>query len=205
MKVNGGEAVYQVLVANGIETVFGLLGGSMLELYDAIYRNQGLRYVGARDERAAAHMADAYARVSGQVGVVLGAQSGPGVANLVTGVTEAQLAYSPLVAIAGMTTRDHQGRDTFQEFDQVSLFKSISKQSIMVPNAERLPEMLTDAIRLANSGRKGVVVLHVPRDLFAETFNMVEPSAPSAVSGAAGPWRWRMRMPSSPTAPCAPP
>ena len=73
MKVNGGEAVYQVLVANGIETVFGLLGGSMLELYDAIHRNQGLRYVGARDERAAAHMADAYARVSGQVGVVLGA------------------------------------------------------------------------------------------------------------------------------------
>lgn len=185
MKVNGGEAVYQVLVANGIETVFGLLGGSMLELYDAIYRNQGLRYVGARDERAAAHMADAYARVSGQVGVVLGAQSGPGVANLVTGVTEAQLAYSPLVAIAGMTTRDHQGRDTFQEFDQVSLFKSISKQSIMVPSAERLPEMLTDAIRLANSGRKGVVVLHVPRDLFAETFNMVEPGAPSAVAGAA--------------------
>jgi len=185
MKVNGGEAVYQVLVANGIETVFGLLGGSMLELYDAIYRNQGLRYVGARDERAAAHMADAYARVSGQVGVVLGAQSGPGVANLVTGVTEAQLAYSPLVAIAGMTTRDHQGRDTFQEFDQVSLFKSISKQSIMVPSAERLPEMLTDAIRLANSGRKGAVVLHVPRDLFAETFDMTEANAPSAVSGAA--------------------
>jgi len=157
----------------------------MLELYDAIYRNQGLRYVGARDERAAAHMADAYARVSGQIGVVLGAQSGPGVANLVTGVTEAHLAYSPLVAIAGMTTRDHQGRDTFQEFDQVSLFKAISKQSIMVPSAERLPEMLTDAIRLANSGRKGPVVLHVPRDLFAETFNMEEPIPPSAVGGAA--------------------
>jgi acetolactate synthase-1/2/3 large subunit/sulfoacetaldehyde acetyltransferase len=185
MKVNGGEAVYQVLVANGIETVFGLLGGSMLELYDAIYRNQGLRYVGARDERAAAHMADAYARVSGQVGVVLGAQSGPGVANLVTGVIEAQLAYSPLVAIAGMTTRDHQGRDTFQEFDQVGLFKPIAKQSIVVPRAERLPEMLNDAIRLANSGRKGPVVLHVPRDLFAETFDMPPAVPPSVVAGAA--------------------
>ena len=76
MKVNGGEGIYQVLVANGIETVFGLLGGSMLELYDAIYRNQGLRYVGARDERAAAHMADAYARATGKVGVVI-ATSGP--------------------------------------------------------------------------------------------------------------------------------
>jgi acetolactate synthase-1/2/3 large subunit/sulfoacetaldehyde acetyltransferase len=185
MKVNGGVAVYQVLVANGIETVFGLLGGSMLELYDAIYRNQGLRYIGARDERAAAHMADVYARVSGQAGVVLGAQSGPGVANLVTGVTEAHLAYSPLVAIAGMTTRDHQGRDTFQEFDQVSLFKPITKQSIMVPRAERLPEMLNDAIRLANSGRKGPVVLHVPRDLFAESFDMPPVAPPSVVSGAA--------------------
>ena len=81
----------------------GLLGGSMLELYDAMFRNGGIRYVGARDERAAAHMADACARVSGKAGVVLGAQSGPGVANLVTGVTEAFLAYSPLVAIAGMT------------------------------------------------------------------------------------------------------
>ena len=115
MKVNGGEAIYNTLVANGINTVFGLLGGSMLELYDALYQHDGIAYIGARDERAAAHMADAYARISGQTGVVLGAQSGPGVANLVTGVTEAQLAYSPLVAIAGMTTREHQGRDTFQE------------------------------------------------------------------------------------------
>jgi thiamine pyrophosphate-dependent acetolactate synthase large subunit-like protein len=185
MKVNGGEAIYHTLVANGIETVFGLLGGSMLELYDAMYRNQGLRYIGARDERAAAHMADACARISGHVGIVLGAQSGPGVANLVTGVAEAHLAYSPLVAIAGMTTRAHQGRDTFQEFDQVSLFKPIAKQSIVVPCVERLPEMLNDAIRLANAGRKGPVVLHVPRDLFLDTFDLGIISTPSAVGGAA--------------------
>jgi thiamine pyrophosphate-dependent acetolactate synthase large subunit-like protein len=73
------------------------------------------------------------------------------------------------VAIAGMTTREHQGRDTFQEFDQVSLFKPICKQSLVVPQVERLPEMLNDAIRLANSGRRGPVVLHVARDLFAAT------------------------------------
>ena len=185
MKVNGGEALYQVLLANEIDTVFGLLGGSMLELYDAIYRNEGIQYVGARDERAAAHMADAYARVSGKTGVVLGAQSGPGVANLVTGVTEAFLAYSPLVAIAGMTTREHQGRDTFQEFDQVALFKPIAKQSIVVPSADRLAEMLTDAIRLANSGRRGPVVLHVPRDLFVETIEQSPPNPLLAVGGAA--------------------
>ena len=94
MKVNGGEAILQTLKANGIETVFGLLGGSMLELYDAIYQDNSVRYIGARDERAAGHMADACARISGKPGIVLGAQSGPGVANLVTAVTEAHLAYS---------------------------------------------------------------------------------------------------------------
>jgi len=183
--VNGGEAILHGLKANGINTVFGLLGGSMLELYDAIYQDGTVNYIGARDERAAAHMADAYARVTGATGVVLGAQSGPGVANLTTGVVEAHLAYSPLIAIAGMTTRAHQGRDTFQEFDQVSLFKPICKQSIVVPQVERLPEMLNDAIRLANSGRKGPVVLHVPRDLFADHFEMTAMAAPSPVEGAA--------------------
>ena len=183
--MNGGEAILHSLKANGINTVFGLLGGSMLELYDAIYQDDALNYIGARDERAAAHMADAYARVTGAPGVVLGAQSGPGVANLTTGVVEAHLAYSPLIAIAGMTTREHQGRDTFQEFDQVSLFKSISKQSIVVPQVERLPEMFNDAIRLANSGRKGPVVLHVPRDLFADSFAMAAIEPPSPVEGAA--------------------
>ena len=99
--MNGGEAILHSLKANGINTVFGLLGGSMLELYDAIYQDDAVNYIGARDERAAAHMADAYARVTGATGVVLGAQSGPGVANLTTGVIEAHLAYSPLIAIAG--------------------------------------------------------------------------------------------------------
>lgn len=185
MNVNGGQAILQTLKANGIESVFGLLGGSMLELYDAIYHDSDVDYIGARDERAAAHMADAFARVSGKTGIVLGAQSGPGVANLVTGVTEAHLAYTPLVVIAGMTTREHQGRDTFQEFDQVSLFHPICKKSIVVPLAERLPEMLNDAIRLSNSGRKGPVVLHVPRDLFAQEFEMPAVTAPSMVNGAA--------------------
>ena len=183
--MNGGEAILHSLKANGINTVFGLLGGSMLELYDAIYQDDTVNYIGARDERAAAHMADAYARVTGATGVVLGAQSGPGVANLTTGVIEAHLAYSPLIAIAGMTTRAHQGRDTFQEFDQVSLFKPICKQSIVVPQVERLPEMLNDAIRLANSGRKGPVVLHVPHDLFADSFAMAAIEPPSPVEGAA--------------------
>ena len=166
--ITGGEAAYRVLCANGIKTVFGLLGGSMLELYDAMHIGGGIAYVGARDERSAGHMADAYARVTGGPGVVLGAQAGPGVVNLVTAVAEAHLAYAPLVVIAGAISRCDQGKDTFQEVDQVALFAPICKRSIMVTDPARLAPMLEDAIRLAMSGRRGPVVLHVPRDLFAE-------------------------------------
>ena len=165
--INGGEAVYRVLKANGIDTVFGLLGGSMLELYDAMYHGKDIAYVGARDERAAGHMADAWARMTGKPGVVLGAQAGPGVVNIVTAVAEAHLAYSPMVVIAGAITRADQAKDTFQEVDQVALFAPICKRSVMVTDPTRLAPMLEDAIRLANTGRRGPVVLHVPRDLFS--------------------------------------
>ncbi|WP_170464992.1 thiamine pyrophosphate-binding protein [Ruegeria arenilitoris] len=174
--ITGGEAVNRVLKANGIDTVFGLLGGSMLELYDAMYQGGEVAYVGARDERAAGHMADAWARMTGKPGVVLGAQAGPGVVNIVTAVAEAQLAYSPLVVIAGAITRADQHKDTFQEVDQVALFAPICKRSVMVTDPSRLAPMLEDAIRLANSGRRGPVVLHVPRDLFAAEVPTIEPA-----------------------------
>lgn len=173
--ITGGEAVYRVLKANGIDTVFGLLGGSMLELYDAMYQGGDIAYVGARDERAAGHMADAWARMTGKPGVVLGAQAGPGVVNIVTAVAEAHLAYSPMVVIAGAITRADQCKDTFQEVDQVALFAPISKSSVMVTDPSRLAPMLEDAIRLANTGRRGPVVLHVPRDLFAEEVPEIQP------------------------------
>jgi len=175
--INGGEAVYRVLKANGIDTVFGLLGDSMLELYDAMYQGGGINHVGARDERAAGHMADAWARMTGKPGVVLGAQAGPGVVNIVTAVAEAQLAYSPLVVIAGAITRADQCKDTFQEIDQVALFAPISKRSVMVTDPSRLAPMLEDAIRLANTGRRGPVVLHVSRDLFAAEVPGRDPAA----------------------------
>ncbi|UWQ29443.1 thiamine pyrophosphate-binding protein [Leisingera sp. M523] len=187
-KITGGEAVYRVLQANGIDTVFGLLGGSMLELYDAMYQGGGIGYVGARDERAAGHMADAWARMTGKPGVVLGAQAGPGVVNIVTAVAEAQLAYSPLVVIAGAISRCDQAKDTFQEVDQVALFAPISKRSVMVTDPARLAPMLEDAIRLANSGRRGPVVLHVPRDLFAVGVPAIDPKPVSiARPGPAAP------------------
>ena len=183
-KVTGGAAAAAVLREAGVTQTFGLLGGSMLELFDAIQAADDLAYIGARDERAAGHMADAYARITGGPGVVLGAQAGPGVANLVTAVAEAHLAYSPLVAIAGVIPNAHLGRDTFQEIDQQALFAPICKRSIPVPRAERLPELLREAIRLAMSGRRGPVVLQVPRDVMAAEIE--HRPLPAPVPAAAG-------------------
>ena len=182
-KITGGEAVYRVLKDAGITTTFGLLGGSMLELFDAMFKDQGINYIGARDERAAGHMADAYARVNGGPGIVLGAQAGPGVVNLATAVAEAHLAYSPLVVIAGAISRSDLGKDTFQEIDQVALFQPICKRSLLVTDAERLPAMVIDAMRLAMSGRRGPVVLHVPRDLFATQVTVPNFGSPVFASG----------------------
>ena len=181
----GGQAVYRVLRNHGVRTVFGLLGGSMLELYDAMQVGGEIAYIGARDERAAGHMADAYARTTGHPGIVLGAQAGPGVVNLVTAVAEAHLAYSPLVAIAGAISRQDHGKDTFQEVDQVALFAPICKRSILVTEPSRLAAMLHEAIALAMSGRRGPVVLHVPRDLFAA--EVAEPTGAPASFAQAGP------------------
>ena len=183
--ITGGEAVHRVLRDQGVGTVFGLLGGSMLELYDAIHAHGDIAYVGARDERAAGHMAAAYARVTGGPGVDLGAQAGPGAVNLATSVAEAYLAYSPLVVIAGAISRPDLGKDTFQEIDQVALFAPIAKKSVLVTEPSRLAEMVRDAIRLAMNGRRGPVVLHAPRDLMAAK---VAPPTPGAVRVArAGP------------------
>lgn len=181
-----GEAVYRVLRDQGVGTVFGLLGGSMLELYDAILEGGDISYVGARDERAAGHMADAHARMTGGPGIVLGAQAGPGVVNLATAVAEAHLAYSPLVAICGAISRADLGKDTFQEVDQAALFAPIAKKSAMVTAPSRLAEMLRDAIRLAMSGRRGPVVLHIPRDLMAARV-APPPAGPVRVARAGAP------------------
>lgn len=184
--ITGGEAVYRILRDQGVGTIFGLLGGSMLELYDAVYQGGDVAYVGARDERAAGHMADAHARMTGGPGIVLGAQAGPGVVNLATAVAEAHLAYSPLVVIAGAISRSDLGKDTFQEIDQVALFAPICKRSILVTDPIRLPDMLRDAIRLAMSGRRGPVVLHVPRDLFAAEIPAPAPG-PVSIAGPGQP------------------
>lgn len=164
---NGGEALVKALEEAGVRHVFGLLGSSTMEVYDALYQHPTIRYIGVRDERSGTHMADGYGRVLGKPGVILAGQAGPGSANLVTGLIQAKLAYSPVVAITGLVSTGHIGRDTLQEFDQHSVFNTIVKRDWSVFRADRIGEMVREAIRYSQAGAWGPVVLNIPRDLFA--------------------------------------
>lgn len=166
--MNGGEAIVEALKAANVSHIFGLLGSTTMELYDALYDCDSIKYVGVRDERAGVHMADGFGRISRAPGVFLAGQSGPGAANMVTGLAQAKIAYSPLVAIAGLAATGHLGRDAFQEIDQQSIFAPITKRTMTVPRADRIPEFIKEAFRIASSGRRGPVVVQIPRDYFAQ-------------------------------------
>jgi acetolactate synthase-1/2/3 large subunit/sulfoacetaldehyde acetyltransferase len=170
--MNGGEALVECLKIAGVSHVFGLLGSSTMEVYDALYDCKEITYVGVRDERAGTHMADGFGRVSRRPGVFLAGQAGPGAANMVTGLIQAKLAYSPIVAITGLASSSHLGRDAFQEFDQQALFAPITKRTFSVPRADRIPEFIKEAFRIATAGRCGPVVIQIPRDCFAQNIDV---------------------------------
>jgi len=167
-KITGGQAVVEALRAEGVSHVFGLIGSAGMEIFDALYDAPTVRFIGVRDERTGVHMADGYARASGKAGVFLAGQNGPGATNLVTGLAQAHAAYSPVVALAGSLSSAHIYRDAFQEVDQQSLFKPITKKTWTLTQTSRIPEMMREAFRTALSPRRGPVLLNLPRDLLAE-------------------------------------
>lgn len=175
--LTGGMAALQEIEGHGVTHAFGLVGSSLMEFYDALFQRGTVRYVGARDERAAAFMADGMARASRRVAVVLGGQSGPGVTNLVSGLACAKLGGSPVVAIGGAVSRDHSGRDAFQEVDQVRMVQPVAKAVLEVPTADRIPELVAYACRLAESQPRGPVYVNIPRDILAETIETRRPIA----------------------------
>ena len=158
--MNGGEAVVEMLKAFGVDTMFGL-PGDQTHIYDAIHCSSDIRHVLVRHEQAAAHMADAHARATGRVGVC-DATLGPGATNLVTGISEAFLSGIPVIAIVSDIRADWRGRDSFQEIDQLGVFRPITKQAILVDHAERIPELMRRAFQIATSGRPGPVLLSFP-------------------------------------------
>ncbi len=164
----GAEALVKILENENVETVFGYPGGANLPIYDAL-RESPIRHVLARHEQGAAHMADGYARVAGKTGVCL-ATSGPGATNLVTGMANAMLDSVPLVAITGQISRSLIGTDAFQEVDCINITMPVTKHNELVFSSDKLVKALKSAFYLANSGRKGPVLLDIPVDILEESY-----------------------------------
>jgi acetolactate synthase-1/2/3 large subunit/sulfoacetaldehyde acetyltransferase len=163
-KLKAGEAVIELLRREGVSHIFGIVGSSFLDILDPLYDRDDIQFIGVRHEQGAALMADGYSRVTGAPSVCL-VTNGPGVLNLSFGVASAYVAHSPMVILAPSSSREHQYRDSTQEFDQVALFKPITKAAFPVNKIERLPEAIRHAFRVATSGKMGPVLLDIPRDL----------------------------------------
>ena len=127
-KISGGQATVQSLKREKVENVFGLIGSATMEMFDALYHEKKIKFIGVRDERTGTHMADGYARASNKPGVIIAGQNGPGATNLVTGVAQAKAAFSPVIAIAGSYSTKDKMEDAFQGLHQQSLFTPITKK-----------------------------------------------------------------------------
>lgn len=163
----GGQAAVAALQTEEVKHVFGLIGSATMEMFDALYDAKDINFIGVHDERTGTHMADGYARASGNPGVILAGQNGPGATNLVTGLAQAAAAFSPVVSIAGAISSAHLYRDAFQEVDQQALFKPVTKKTWTVTSADRVPEMFREAFRVALTPRRGPVQLNLPRDVLS--------------------------------------
>jgi len=167
MKKTGSQILCESLLKEGVEVIFGFPGGSVLPLYDTLACYPQLRHILVRHEQGAAHAADGYARATGKVGVCL-ATSGPGATNLVTGIANAYLDSSPIVAITGQVARPFIGKDAFQEIDITGITLPITKHNYLVRDAASLAKVVKEAFYLARTGRPGPVLIDFPRDVQME-------------------------------------
>ncbi|HZG88413.1 biosynthetic-type acetolactate synthase large subunit [Paenibacillus sp.] len=166
IRCSGSEILLRTLLAEGVDAVFGYPGGAVLYMYDAMHGNPEFRHVLTRHEQGAIHAADGYARSTGKTGVCL-ATSGPGATNLVTGIAAAYADSVPLVVITGNVATEFTGTDAFQEADIVGITQSITKHSYYVRRAEDLARVLREAFHIAGTGRKGPVLVDIPKDVSA--------------------------------------
>lgn len=177
MQLTGAEIICECLLEQGVDTVFGYPGGAALNTYDALYKySDRINHVLTAHEQGASHAADGYARATGKTGVVM-TTSGPGATNIVTGIATAHIDSIPVVAITGNVTTDQLGRDSFQEVDIVDIVKPITKGSFLVEKVEDLADTLRRAFDLAKEGRKGPVLVDVPKDVTANKceFESIKP------------------------------
>ncbi len=167
MKLTGSDIIVECLLEQGADTVFGYPGGAVLNIYDSLYKySDKIRHVITSHEQGACHAADGYARSTGRTGVVI-ATSGPGATNLITGIATAYMDSVPLVAITGNVSRNLLGLDSFQEVDITGITMPVTKHNFIVKDVEDLADTLRLAFRIASSGRKGPVLVDIPKDITA--------------------------------------
>jgi acetolactate synthase I/II/III large subunit len=175
MKKNGAQIFCESLIKEGVEVIFGFPGGVLLPLYDVFPQYPELRHILVRHEQAAAHAADAYARVTGKPGVCL-ATSGPGATNLVTGIANAYLDSAPVVAITGQVATPFIGKDAFQEIDITGITLPITKTNYLVQDIKDLTRIIKESFHIARTGRPGPVLIDIPKDVFTSKHEFVYPS-----------------------------
>ena len=165
MLLNGSEIIAECLLEQGVDTVFGYPGGAVLNIYDALYKySDKITHILSSHEQGASHAADGYARTTGKCGVVI-ATSGPGATNLVTGIATAYMDSIPMVAITGNVTNDLLARDSFQEVDICGITLPITKHNFIVKDVKDLANVIRKAFKIAMSGRKGPVLIDIPKDV----------------------------------------
>ena len=167
MKLNGSEILTEVLIEQGVDTVFGYPGGAVLNIYDALYKySDKITHILSAHEQGASHAADGYARATGKTGVCI-ATSGPGATNLVTGIATAYMDSVPMVVITGNVGKGLIGRDAFQEVYITGITMPITKHNFMVQDVNELADTIREAFRIANTGRKGPVLIDITKDVTA--------------------------------------
>ncbi|HHK5874850.1 TPA: acetolactate synthase 3 large subunit [Serratia marcescens] len=169
--LSGAEMVVRSLIDQGVKHVFGYPGGAVLDIYDALHTVGGIEHILVRHEQGAVHMADGYARATGEVGVVL-VTSGPGATNAITGIATAYMDSIPMVVLSGQVPSSLIGYDAFQECDMVGISRPVVKHSFLVKRTEDIPAVLKKAFYLASSGRPGPVVIDLPKDIVGPAVRM---------------------------------
>lgn len=175
MKMNGARMVCEALIAEGVKTVFGYPGGAIMNVYDEIYKQDGFEHILNRHEQASVHAADAYARVTGDVGVAM-VTSGPGFTNAVTGLATAYMDSIPMVVISGQVPLALIGTDGFQEIDAIGISRPCTKHNFLIRELSELPRIMKEAFHIARTGRPGPVLVDIPKDITAEIGEFVYPA-----------------------------
>ncbi len=168
MKMTGSQILCESLIKEGVEVIFGILGGTILPLYDTLTQYPQLRHILVRHEQAAAHAAAGYARVTRKPGVCF-ATSGPGATNLVTGIADAYMDSTPVIAVTGQVPRPFIGKDAFQEIDITGITLPITKHNYMVTDPGNVAQIVKEAFYIAKTGRTGPVLIDMPKDVQVDT------------------------------------